>query len=1124
MVRGTGISLHGFGRFVTAIVALIALGTCMVLAQTSTATILGVVRDASGALIPGVSITVKHTESGLTRTVISSERGSYNVPLLPVGAYEITTTMPGFKQEVRSGINVVVGQEAVVDLTLEVGAAAEQVTVSEEAPLVNTTTSPTSGVITEQQVKDLPLNGRSFDQLITLNVGVTNTTSNTLNGATWNMFSVAGKRPETNRYTINGVDWIGGAATGQFITPFGASNSLLGVEAMREFNVLTDTYGAEYGKRAGAQVTVVTTSGTNQVHGDAFEYLRNSAFDARNFFDQTIGAPPFKRHQFGGALGGPLKKDKLFLFGTYEAFVQRLSVASASIVPGAFARQGLAWPGNSLGPNNSPVPVGSPVPGLKPERLKYANAFWPLPSTADRPDGSAVAYSNPPNSVGENFGLARFDHVISNKDSFYANYNVDNGLRKVPWGGGGGGAPNFVSISQLHSQTLALKETHVFSSSLVNIATLGYAGTFATLVNAPAVPMSKDVVFLEGGNPGSVIIGGGISAAAPSAIAGIPGNNPNTGIRHYFTYSDDVRFIKGKHSWSMGGWYQRSQQGQAGVALSSAANVAYRDIPTFLRDQPTQAILTRNAPMLGFRTTESAWYVQDDMKLRSNFNLRLGLRHEMTNGWNEVAGRCSNYRYDPGFVIQTNPIVGTSCLDQNHAKLLLQPRVGLAWDPTGTGTWAVRAAFGIHNDLLDNLGIRTQAGMPPYAAREQLTVTNGFLPLLPLQKNVPLPPTCGPGIASPCSIYQPTGVDPNMFTPTIQMWNLSVDRQLGKDLLLQVGYVGSQSYHTNLTMDTNTAPPEVCQNPQGCRSGGVLPASQAAIVPQGTTYMPSRPPVVVNGVTLTQRPNPYVSNTQTWFGQGTASYHALNVSLLKRATRGLTFKANYSYSKVIDMNSAILAPSGENEPPETFSPYSRNLNRGVAAYNLHHQFNTSYSYQLPFGSGQRFGGGASGLLNHLIGGWQWNGIVNVQGGFPITPLIGFNNSGTGDNNVVDVPDWNPDFKGPVILGTVDHWFDPRAFKMPIAGTFGNVGRSPLRGPGLFNVDTSLFKRIPIRESVTLQFRAEAFNVTNHTNFGLPNQVVFQGNSSNYSVSDSAGQITSTANYPRQLQFALKLLF
>src|SRR5712691_9432246 len=285
MVRRTGTSLSAFERFVTAIVVLIALETCLVFAQTSTATIFGVVRDTTGALVPGVSITVKHTESGLTRSVVSGERGGYNVPLLPVGAYEITTTMPGFKQVVRSGVNLVVGQEAVIDLTLEVGAAAEQVTVTEEAPLVNTTTSSTSGVITEQQVKELPLNGRSFDQLITLNVGVSNATSNTLDSGNWNMFSVAGKRPETNRFIINGVDWIGGNANGQYITPEGASRQLLGVEAIREFNVLTATYSAEYGKRAGGQINIVTTSGTNQLHGSAFEYLRNSALDARNYFD-----------------------------------------------------------------------------------------------------------------------------------------------------------------------------------------------------------------------------------------------------------------------------------------------------------------------------------------------------------------------------------------------------------------------------------------------------------------------------------------------------------------------------------------------------------------------------------------------------------------------------------------------------------------------------------------------------------------------------------------------------------------------------------------------------------------------------------------------------------------------
>ena len=1128
MVRKMGSSVRSFGRFVTAIVVLIALPMCLVFAQTSTATILGVVKDTSGALVPGVSITVKHTESGLTRTVVSGERGGYNVPLLPVGAYEITTTMPGFKQAVRSGINLVVGQEAVVDLTLEVGAVGEQVTVTEEAPLVNTTTSSTSGVITEQQVKELPLNGRSFDQLITLNVGVSNATSNTLDSGNWNMFSVAGKRPETNRFIINGIDWVGGNANGQYITPEGASRQMLGVEAIREFNVLTATYSAEYGKRAGGQINIVTTSGTNQLHGSAFEYLRNSALDARNFFDQTIGAPPFKRNQFGGALGGPLKKDKMFAFGTYEGFQERLSRSSASIVPGAFARQGLAWPGNSLGPNGSPVPVGSPVPGLQPAMLKYANAFWPAPSTPDRPDGSAIAYANPPQKIGESFGLGRFDYVISTKDSFYGNLTVDNGLRINPWGGGGGGDPNFKTVADLLARTLSLKETHVFSSNLVNIATLGYARTYGDSVNAPAVPMSKDVVFLEGGNPGTVVIGGGISAAASSAIAGVPGNNPYWGVRNYFTYTDDVRFIKGKHSWSMGGWLMKVQQDQSGVALSSAANVAYPTIPAFLRDQPNNGILTRNAPTLGFRSTEGAWYVQDDMKLRSNFTLRLGLRHEMTNGWNEVVGRCSNYRFDPGFVIQTNPTVGKSCLEQNHAKFLLQPRVGLAWDPTGTGTWAVRAAFGIHNDLIDNLGIRAQAGMPPFAARESLPVTpaTGFLPLLPLKKNVALPPTCGPGIAAPCSIYQPTGFDPNLSTPTVQIWDLTVERQLAKDLVLSVGYIGSQSYHTNTTANSNQAPPEVCQNPQGCRSGGVLPANQSAIVPQGTVYMPSKPPIVVNGITLQQRPNPYVVYTQSWFGWGTASYHAMNVSVLKRAARGLTFKANYSFSKALDLNSAILAPSGENEPTNLVSGlYNRNLNKGVAAYNPAHQFNSNFSYQLPFGSGQRFGGGASGLLNRLIGGWQWNGIATAQTGFPFTPLIGFNNSGTGDGTQpTDIADRNPNFKGPVILGTVDHWFDPRAFSMPIAGTFGNAGRSAYRGPGLFNVDTSLFKRIPIRESVTLQLRVEAFNVLNHVNLAFPNQVVFQGNSSNYSYSESAGQITNTATTSRQIQFALKLLF
>src|SRR5213594_3918681 len=338
MARGMRISLHMLGGAGTAIVAWIALGTCLSLAQTSTATILGTVKDTTGALIPGVSITVKHTETGLTRTAISSETGDYNVPLLPVGAYEVTSAMPGFKQDVRRGIDLVVGQQAVINLTLEVGAPEEKVTVTEEAPLVNTTLSSTSGLINAQQVKELPLNGRSFDQLLALNVGVVNNTSNMGTGA-YPGFSVAGHRTEANRFLINGVDWIGGNAAANNITPTGASAQLLGVEAVREYNVLEHTYGAEYGKRSGGQVSIVTSSGTNNWHGSLFEYHRNSALDTRDFFQAEKG--PFKRHQFGGTIGGPLKKDKLFVFGNYEGFTQRLGQSTRSVYPDVPSRQGL---------------------------------------------------------------------------------------------------------------------------------------------------------------------------------------------------------------------------------------------------------------------------------------------------------------------------------------------------------------------------------------------------------------------------------------------------------------------------------------------------------------------------------------------------------------------------------------------------------------------------------------------------------------------------------------------------------------------------------------------------------------------------------------------------------------
>jgi hypothetical protein len=939
-----------------------------------------------------------------------------------------------------------------------------------------------------------------------------NNTSNIGTGNGWTGFSVAGKRQETNRFLINGVDWVGANATGQFITPSGASAQLLGVEAVREYNVLEHTYGAEYGKRAGGQISIVTSSGTNQLHGDVFEYLRNSALDARNFFEQTIG--PFKRNQFGGALGGPIKKDKLFLFGNYEGFRQRLAQSNRAIVPDTQARQGLL-PCNIITPAPSPCPASgyAPVPNLKQGMLPYANTFWPAPNGPEvllaggLLSGTAYNYNSAIQAVYENFQLYRFDYTVSSKDSFSANYTFDDGQRDVPQ------ADSLYSMHvPLRTQTLGMQETHVFSPSVVNTATVGYARSIGNTVTTPAVPVPENLVFLPGGNPGSIVIGGGATTVAPAAVTPAPGNNPVRGIREYYTESDDVHYSRGRHSFSAGGWLQRIHQNHFGAAQFSAGGVSYTTMLDFLQDIPSQFNVSRSSVPIGYRSWEAAWYIQDEIKLLRNLTMRVGLRDEMTNGWNEVAGRCSNYAYGQNFVISREPVIGNSCLSQNRAKALWQPRLGFAWDPTGRGNWAVRAGAGIHNDLQDSLGNRTYAN-PPFNAREQLS--GSLLSLIPLSRRVVLAPTCGPGVPQPCSLFGPGGIDPNIATPTIQQWSFTAEHELTRDLMFSVGYVGSQAYHTSLSMNTNSIKPQVCADPQGCISGGTatngnaVPASQRVRVPQGTTYLPPGP-----------RPNPYVGSGTSWFEEGTSSYHSLNVSLLKRTSHGLSFKANYTYSKVMDLNSAILAPSAGNEPPNLFSPYLRFLNKGVASYSLQHQFNANFTYQLPLGRGQRFAGGAHGVANQLIGGWQWNGIFQAQGGFPYTPLSGSNTSGTGDASVSDTPDWNPDFKGPVTLGTPDQWFDPRAFKLPLQGTFGNVSRGSLRGPGLFTVDTSLFKKFRVNERVNLQFRAEIFNLFNHANFGYPNEVVFTG--ANYS--SSGGQLTYTATPSRQIQFALKLLF
>jgi hypothetical protein len=1118
MVNKRGRGFTKLATLLTGILGVIALASGLVLGQGFSAAISGVVRDVTGAVVPGVKVTAKHTESGLTRTVNTNESGDYRMPSLPVGAYEVTAEMLGFKQQVRRGINLAVAQEAVINLTLEVGNLQDEVTVTGDAPLVNTTLASTAGLITGEQLKDLPLNGRSFHELMTLNTHTVDNRSNS-GGAS---FSVAGKRTENNRWTVNGMDYVGDNATGQFIAPTGISGQLLGVEAIREFNVLGHSYGAEYGKRSGGQVTAVTTSGTNKVHGTVFEYLRNSALDARNFFDAEVA--PFKRNQFGASLGGPILRDKMFAFGNYEGFRERLGVSSNTFVPSAQTRQGLL-PCNVIhttaaarAANCPDLNAYIPVPNLARGMLPYAQLFYPAPNGPEDRDanglltGVARSTGNPVRSRNEDFGLVRFDYNVSKADSFSANYTADKGKEISPEAN-----TLFRGTQTRDLYTLSVQETHIFSPTILNTAMLGTSRASAVDGSVPITPIPDNLVFLRDEkrkSPGAIVIGGGATAAQVSSLVSPNPQNPFYNNRHNYTASDDLRMTMGRHNLSMGVWFTRVEQTAFSSAQQNAGTVSYQTLLTFLQDQPTQFSFQANPTELNFRSTQGAWYFQDEIKLSSRLTVRLGLRDEMTTGWNEKDGHAANYWFDQNGVIETNPHIGRSPFRKNYARALLQPRVGVVWDPTGAGKWAVRAGFGIHNDLQDNLTHRLNAN-PPFAARVAIERTP-LLSIIPITGGS-AKPTCSatsPLREPDCSIFAPGGLDPDMHTPTIQEWSLEVEREIAQNLAVELSYVGNQSYHVSTSMDMNTIRPVICQNPAGCLSGGTRPASARVTVPQGTEYIP-----------VGARPNPFVGSTQTWMYLGTASSHGGSVSLTKRSTGGLTFRTNYTFSKVIDVDSGILSTSAQNDPATILNPYNLKLNRGLGSYNPLHQFSSSFSYALPFGSGKALGRGASGWVERLIGDWQWNGIFSARSGFPITPTVGSNQSGNGDTRIPDLPNYNPNFKGKVILGVdgfrkTGRYFDPNAFSLPLAGTFGNVSRGAFRGPSAYNLDTSLFKRVALKEGLNLQFRAEFFNILNHTNFDTPNPIVFSG----AGLSSSAGVITETSNRERQIQFALKLVF
>ena len=1026
------------------------------------ASISGHVADSTGAAIAGAAVKIRNVETGSERNLATDEAGRFNAPSLSVGRYDVTAAKEGFHTDTRTSIALAVGQREEIDFTLQVGDVHQTVEVPAFSGALAVTTEDTSGLVEERQVKDLPLNGRSYDQLLTLNPGILNYTSQraggigTSNSVVGNMFSASGRRPQENLYLLNGVEFTGASEINS--TPGGVSGQLLGVDAVREFAVVKDTYGAEYGKRPGAQVNIVTASGTNQLHGSAYEFARNDALDARNFFDQG-DIPAFQRNEFGASLGGPLRRDKAFLFGNYEGFRQDLGLSDLSLVPDAASR-------------------ASAVASIRPLLALWPVANGPeLLTSTGTPSGIAEAFTNPTQQIREDFGTVRFDQTISNSDSFSAVYTVDDSEAHSPTSN-----PFTLTDIFLREQVASLSETHIFSPSLLNRATFGFSRAGFYFNSGTTTNLAG---WINAGQPvGAVVVGGGTTLNGASQITngGTNAGSNLTAARNLFTFSDQITLTRGRHLINFGGRLQRVQANDT-LIQDQYGQISFTNLQTFLQGKVSTYTYAPSFTPLGWRSLEGAVYAEDSIKLKPSLELRVGFRGEFTNGWNEVNGRASNYLFNAQGVIGTQPVVGDSAFTSNNAKFVPAPRVGIAWSPFASKKTIIRGGFGLYYALLDNLSYRLDQ--------------NGPFNSVFAVKNIPFS-SIAPNATYAGAKAIPSGVEPDLRTPTVESWSLKVEQQLSGGTSLSVGYIGSHGYHELLSVDANLPAATIC------------PASPCpANYPAGTLYYPPNAPLANNAVW----------NTTHWFSEGISSYHGLEVDVNRRLARGLQFRGVYTFSKALDDGDNMNTSVATNSPAFVANPLRPKDDYGRASFDVRHAAVINATYDVPFGRNDT---ARAAWLKTLISNWQISAIETLQSGLPFTPQLSYNPSNDGDTRNPVRPSLNPSFSGRVIQGRPSQYFDPNAFLQPLPGTYGNAGRNILQGAGIAETDVSFAKKFSFLERLDLQFRAEFFNLLNRTNFNTPNPVVYAAASGG--PSPTAGVITATSTTSRQIQLGLKLLW
>jgi len=1012
-------------------------------AQTA-ATISGTVEDSGRSVLPGVTVTVRNVDTSLVRTVATGPEGRYVIPGLPPGVYDLRAELASFKPHVRAGLRLTVAQAMVVNITLEVGGLSEAVTVTGDTPLVNTSSAELSYLVGADTIDALPLNGRNYTDLALLQPGVLafphrDGGSVVAHGLA---MSVNGQAPRSNVYLLDGTvqnDFTNGPAGS-------AAGTALGTETVREFRVESNAYGAEFGRNSGGQINVLTKSGANTLDGAVFEYHRNDALDSRNYFD--VGEQPdFHRNQFGGTLGGPIARDRTFFFLGYEALIERLGKTVSTVVPDDNARNGLLPSGQ--------VPVN---PAVAPYLAEYPRANGPLL-------GQGLAtYTFPFNQrLDEHFAQGRIDHNFGAGNQFFGRYTFDDTDQFLPTD-----YPQFPRNFISRNQFFTAEYRRVVSANTLSTSRGGFSRTRIGQNVQANTSTSLPVFIATRDSMGDIDIGG-LRRFGPQSS----GNLRLT--QNVFSAQTDLVHTRGRHVIKSGALAEHYQDNMVNPTFSLGI-FTFADLGAFLANRPASFVgLTPEAQFDRYwRFTLFGFYAQDDIQLTPQLTLNAGLRYEFTTMPEEKYNRDSAL---PDLSAST-PVVGP--LYQNPTYTNLSPRVGLAWDPFGTGRTAVRGGYGLYFNTNNHQNLIVTVTNPPFTPRPVI-----------VNPTFPSPPFDRAGAIS----MRPVQWD--LDNPRVHVYNAHVQQELWGRTAVTVGYAGSRGLHLLRSGDVNLAQPT------------------------GTT--PDGRPFIAAG---TPRANTAFSTIELKSSDGDSWYNALIVEVRRRWSQGLALQSSYTFSKSEDTTQASTffsdATNGTTSALPEFIP---GYNRGLSDFDIRHNWVLNFTYALP-------GRDLTGLTGAIFSNWNLSGIWTMRSGNPLTVFVTTNrsrsqwNPSRGPGIGQDRPDYAPGYgPGNAVLGRPDQWFDPAAFVLQPAGTFGTTGRGDFIGPNLRTLDLALAKTAAwARVGGRLEFRVEAFNILNRANFGVPELRAFAGARDGEPVLATFGRISNTVTSARQVQLGVRVVF